>query len=161
MPQVSMAIMSGLFFFYIDFYVIKDITFSGEDSIVGLIAAALMFSMQIVALPVYLKMIAKKGKTFAYRFGAYLWIVTAMVLLVIPPNVNPLYIYGLLRVVSASAPDSSRIQYGDVVMRVSDVQRTLGRANERFSKLSVTGPKHWIVLAMFVLGLHTFSTRLD
>src|SRR5690606_19227909 len=55
--QMSMAIMSGLFFFYIDFYIVKDITAQGESSMVSLIAAAIMFSMQIVALPVYLKMI--------------------------------------------------------------------------------------------------------
>jgi len=60
--QMSMAIMSGLFFFYVDFYITKDITAGGGSSMVGLIAAALMFSMQIVALPMYLFIISKKGK---------------------------------------------------------------------------------------------------
>lgn len=73
--QMSMSIMSGLFFFYVDFYITKDVTAAGGSSMAGLIAAALMFSMQIVALPIYLKMIEKKGKTFTYRFGAIVWMV--------------------------------------------------------------------------------------
>ncbi len=116
--QMSMAIMSGLFFFYVDFYVTKDITASGGSSMVGLIAAALMFSMQIVALPMYLFIISKKGKTFAYRFGAILWIVTAMFLLLIPANVNPVVIYllGALMGLGISGPGLvPHTMYGDVV----------------------------------------------
>ena len=116
--QMSMAIMSGLFFFYVDFYITKDVTAAGGSSMVGLIAAALMFSMQIVALPVYLWMIAKKGKTFAYRFGAILWIVTALVLFFIPANVNPLAIYvlGALMGFGISGPGLvPHTMYGDVV----------------------------------------------
>ena len=116
--QMSMAIMSGLFFFYVDFYITKDMTASGESSMVGLIAAALMFSMQIVALPIYIAMIAKKGKTFAYRFGAILWIVTAMLLLFIPANVNPIVIYvlGALMGLGISGPGLvPHTMYGDVV----------------------------------------------
>lgn len=116
--QMSMAIMSGLFFFYVDFYVTKDITASGGTSMVGLISAALMFSMQIVALPMYLYIISKKGKTFAYRFGAILWIVTAMSLLLIPSNVNPVVIYllGAAMGLGISGPGLvPHTMYGDVV----------------------------------------------
>lgn len=116
--QMSMAIMSGLFFFYVDFYITKDITAGGGSSMVGLIAAALMFSMQIVALPMYLFIISKKGKTFAYRFGAILWIVTAMALLLIPANVNPFVIYllGAMMGLGISGPGLvPHTMYGDVV----------------------------------------------
>ncbi|MGD9605466.1 MAG: MFS transporter [Bacilli bacterium] len=91
--QVTMAIMSGLFFFYIDFIIVRDITEIGGKNIVGMIGAALMFMMQIVALPVYLKMIRLKNKMFVYRFGAYIWIVGAIFLFFLPANVNPIYVY--------------------------------------------------------------------
>lgn len=90
--QMCMAIMSGLFFFYIDFYITKTQTFNGEATSVGLIAAALMFSMQIVALPFYLKIIEKFGKTFAYRLGTFIWIVVALSLLFIPQDLNQVWI---------------------------------------------------------------------
>ncbi|MDD3106341.1 MAG: MFS transporter [Bacilli bacterium] len=116
--QMSMAIMSGLFFFYVDFYITKDLTASGGSSMVGLISAALMFSMQIVALPIYLFMISKKGKTFAYRFGAIMWIVTASTLLFIPSNVNPavIYVVAALMGLGISGPGLvPHTMYGDVV----------------------------------------------
>lgn len=91
--QMTMAIMSGLFFFYVSFYVVKDVTAAGETSTVGLVGAALMFATQILVLPMYTRMIAKKGKTYVYRLGSYIWIVAALCVLLIPANVNPLYIY--------------------------------------------------------------------
>ena len=93
--QITMAIMSGLFFFYIDFIIVRDMTANGQDNMVGLIGAAIMFFMQILALPVYLKMIKLKNKMFVYRFGAYIWIVGAIFLFFLPPNVNPIYVYML------------------------------------------------------------------
>ena len=75
--QMTMVVMSGLFFFYVDFYFRRDVTAAGQTNSVGLIAAALMFAVQIVALPFYLRLIRTKGKTTAYRLGALIWIVTA------------------------------------------------------------------------------------
>lgn len=115
--QIAMAVMSGLFFFYIDFYIVKDLTAAGEGSMVGLIAAALMFFTQIVALPFYLKMIGKYSKAFTYRFGAFIWIISALGLLFIPANVNPWVIY-LLAVIMGfgiSAPGLiPHTMFGDV-----------------------------------------------
>jgi hypothetical protein len=51
-----MVVMSGLFFFYIDFYICRDLTAQGKANSLGLIAAALMFSIQVVALPFYLRL---------------------------------------------------------------------------------------------------------
>lgn len=117
LTQIAMAIMSGLFFFYIDFYVVKDITAAGQSNMVGLIAAALMFFTQIVALPVYLKMIERKSKAFTYRFGAIIWIISALGLFFIPANVSPWVIY-LLAVVMGfgiSAPGLiPHTMFGDV-----------------------------------------------
>ncbi|MBE0701295.1 MAG: MFS transporter, partial [Acholeplasmataceae bacterium] len=116
--QMSMAIMSGLFFFYVDFYAVKSVTAAGNKSMVGLIAAALMFSMQIIALPIYLKIIARKGKTFAYRFGAYIWILTALSILFLPSDINPIILFavGALMGLGISGPGLvPHTMYGDVV----------------------------------------------
>jgi len=118
MLQMTMAIMSGLYFFFVNFYVDKNTTAMGGSSMVGLIGAALMFSMQIVALPIYIKIISIKGKTFAYRLGAFLWMFTAILLFLIPQNGNPLYVYiiGALMGFGISGPGLvPHAMYGDVV----------------------------------------------
>lgn len=89
----TMTIMSALYFFYIDFYVFRELTASGQTNTARLISAALMFSMQIVALPFYTKMIGDKGKPYAYRFGAVIWIICAVLLLFIRPGTAALNIY--------------------------------------------------------------------
>jgi len=97
--QVTMAVMSALFFFYVDFYFCRDLTAQGESNMVGLIGAALMFGMQIVALPIYLFMIKKAGKMSAYISGAVIWIVGALFLFVLPANSGPLPLYILAAVI--------------------------------------------------------------
>lgn len=90
--QVSMAVMSGMFFFFVDYYLMRDLTAkTGQSSWVGIVAAALMLGMQIVALPIYLKMIEKTSKTFVYRFGSIIWIVTALLVLFVSPEKDPLH----------------------------------------------------------------------
>lgn len=162
--QMSMAIMSGLFFFYVDFYVTKNITESGDTTMVGLIAAALMFSMQIVALPVYIRMIAKKGKTFAYRFGAILWIVTALFLLLIPANVNPIVIYivGALMGFGISGPGLvPHTMYGDVVdagqLKFKD--RLDGQMSGFTNFINKVAQALGMALVMFIIGLAGFVSK--
>jgi len=116
--QMTMAIMSGLFFFYTDFYITKSATAAGQPTMVGLIAAALMFSMQIVALPIYIKVIEKKSKAFAYRLGSYIWIVCGILLFFIPADANPLIIFGLAAVIGLGISGPGLVphtMYGDVV----------------------------------------------
>ena len=96
--QITMAVMSALFFFYIDFYFARDMTAAGESNVVGLIGAALMFGMQIVALPVYLAMIKRVGKMAVYIIGAGIWIAGALVLPLLPANANPIQLYILAAV---------------------------------------------------------------
>ncbi len=85
--QMTMAIMSSLFFFYIDFYINRDITAAGGSSMLGLIAAGSMFATQIVALPFYLWLINKKSKAFAYQFGSFVWIASGAILFTLTPGV--------------------------------------------------------------------------
>lgn len=162
--QMSMAVMSGLFFFYVDFYVTKDITATGSSTMVGLIAAALMFSMQIVALPIYIKMIAKKGKTYAYRFGAIMWILTALLLLFIPANVNPIVIYlvGALMGFGISGPGLvPHTLYGDVVdagqLKFKD--RLDGQMSGFTNFINKVAQAVGLALVMFIIGLAGFESQ--
>jgi len=148
----------------VDFYITKDITASGESSMVGLIAAALMFSMQIVALPIYLKMIAKKGKTFAYRFGAYVWIVTALALLLIPPNVNPVVIYVLAALMGLGISGPGLVphtMYGDVVDagQIMFKDRLDGQMSGFTNFINKVAQALGLALVMFVIGLAGFQSQ--
>ena len=162
--QMSMAIMSGLFFFYIDFFITKDTTAAGESSMVGLIAAALMFSMQIVALPIYIKMIAKKGKTYAYRFGAMLWIFSALFILMIPANVNPLVIYllGAIMGFGISGPGLvPHTMYGDVVDagQIKFKERLDGQMSGFTNFINKIAQAIGISFVMFLIGAAGFKEQ--
>jgi Na+/melibiose symporter-like transporter len=131
---------------------------------VGLIAAALMFSMKIVALPIYLKMIEKKGKTYAYRFGAYVWIVTALFILVIPANVNPIavYILGALMGLGISGPGLvPHTMYGDVVDagQIKFKDRLDGQMSGFTNFVNKIAQAVGLALVMFLIGLAGFEER--
>ena len=96
--QMTMAIMSALFFFYTDFYFCRDLTANGETNSVGLIGAGIMFGMQIVALPVYLAIIKRTNKTTVYVTGAVIWIVGALFLFALKANSDPVPLYILAAV---------------------------------------------------------------
>ncbi|MDR2035316.1 MAG: MFS transporter, partial [Coriobacteriales bacterium] len=96
--QITMAIMSTLFFFYVDFYFCRDLTALGEGNMVAMIGAALMFGMQIIALPFYLALVKRTSKTVAYIVGSAIWIVGALCLFAIPANANPVALYVLAAV---------------------------------------------------------------
>lgn len=162
--QMSMAIMSGLFFFYVDFHISKSSTFLGNSTMVGLIAAALMFSMQIIALPIYLKMIEKKGKTYAYRFGAYVWIITALFILLIPANVNPIVIYllGAFMGFGISGPGLvPHTMYGDVVDagQIKFKDRLDGQMSGFTNFINKIAQAVGLALVMFLIGLAGFQEQ--
>ncbi|HAX03897.1 MAG: hypothetical protein A2Y45_07740 [Tenericutes bacterium GWC2_34_14] len=162
--QMSMAIMSGLFFFYIDFFITKDATANNESSMVGLIAAALMFSMQIVALPVYIKMIEKRGKTFAYRFGAILWMVAALGILFIPTNANPILVYllGAFMGFGISGPGLvPHTMYGDVVDAGQLVfgDRLDGQMSGFTNFINKIAQAIGLALVMFLIGFAGFTEQ--
>jgi Na+/melibiose symporter-like transporter len=94
-----MAVMSALFFFYVDFYFCGEMTAGKVNNAVGFVGAAIMFGMQIVALPFYLAMIKKTGKIVAYVSGAAIWIAGALCLFILPANSNPVTLYILAAII--------------------------------------------------------------
>lgn len=87
----GMAVMSSFFFTLCDFFLRRNsylaATEFGQHASrfpIATVAAAAMFAAQIVALPVYLKLIKAKSKRFAYITGALVWIVVAMFMLFLP-----------------------------------------------------------------------------
>jgi len=162
--QMSMAIMSGLFFFYVDFYITKTDTLMGNPTMVGLISAALMFSMQIVALPVYLKIIARKGKTYAYRAGAILWIVTALFIFLIPQDVTPIALYALAAVMGLGISGPGLVphtMYGDVVDagQIKFKDRLDGQMSGFTNFINKIAQAVGLALVMFLIGLAGFTER--
>lgn len=162
--QLSMAVMSGLFFFYIDFYIVKSETALGNSTVVGLISAALMFSMQIVALPVYIKMIQKKGKTFAYRFGGIFWIITALMIILIPADVNPIIIYLLAAFMGFGISGPGLVphtMYGDVVdvgqLKFND--RLDGQMSGFTNFINKIAQAVGLAFVMFLIGLAGFKEK--
>jgi len=116
--QMTMAIMSGLFFFYVDFYFCKNLTAAGESNMVGLLGAALMFAMQIVALPFYLALIKKTSKTTVYIVGSLIWIAGALCLFLLRPNASQVWVYVLAAVLGFGISGPGLIPhaiFGDVV----------------------------------------------
>lgn len=98
MVQIAMAVMSAVFFFYTDFFLeaeaYKTAIEGGTPApATGLIAAALLFGMQIVALPFYTWMIKKKGKMFTYRFGSYIWIAGGIMIFMPIMKDLPTYVF--------------------------------------------------------------------
>ena len=88
----GMAVMSSFFFTLCDFFLRRTSYWAvstGYNGATGrfpiaTIAAAMMFLAQIIALPIYLKLIKVKSKRFAYITGATVWIVVALFMLFLP-----------------------------------------------------------------------------
>lgn len=77
--SMAMAMMSSFFFTFCDFY-IRRYTYQQVTLNAGFtrfpiarVAAAMMFVAQIIALPIYLKIIKAKSKRFAYITGCVIW----------------------------------------------------------------------------------------
>ncbi|MDY0210539.1 MAG: MFS transporter [Acholeplasma sp.] len=163
--QMAMAIMSGLFFFYVDFYIAKSITLSGQSNMIATIAAALMFSMQIVALPVYLKMIEKKGKTFAYRFGAVLWIIMGFSLLFVKMDVNPVVIYVVAAIMGFGISGPGLVphtMYGDVIDAGELLfnQRLDGKMSGFTNFINKIAQALGLAFTMFIIGSAGFKEQV-
>lgn len=161
--QIAMAVMSGLFFFYIDFYITKTEYFNtGESTMVGLISAALMFGMQIVALPFYLKTIEKFGKTFTYRLGAFIWIAIGLTILVIPPDLEHVWIIYIIAAAMGfgiSGPGLvPHTMFGDVVDagQLTFKERLDGQMGGFTNFINQISQAIGLALAMFILGLSGF-----
>jgi oligogalacturonide transporter len=116
--QMTMAVLSALFFFYVDFYFCRDLTARGEENVAGLAGAAIMFGMQIVALPVYMALIKKIGKGAVYIIGSAIWIAGALLLFVLPAGASPALLYLLAGLIGFGISGPGLIphaMFGDVV----------------------------------------------
>lgn len=163
--QMAMAIMSGLFFFYADFYLARDLTAAGEGNIIGLISAALMFSMQIVALPIYLKMIEKHSKTYAYRVGAIVWIIAALALLLVPANTEPWIIFPLAAIMGLGISGPGLVphtMYGDVVDvgQLHFGERLDGQMSGFTNFINKVAQAIGLALIMLVIGFYGFQEQI-
>jgi len=162
--QMTMAIMSALFFFYVDFYFCAEATANNEGNIVGMIGAAIMFSMQIVALPVYMKIIKKYGKMAVYILGSVIWIISAPVLLLLSPGTNPVYLYILAAVMGFGISGPGLIPhaiFGDVV-DVGHLQfgtRVAGAFSGIANFINKIAQAIGLAVVMGVLGLAGFIER--
>jgi Na+/melibiose symporter-like transporter len=159
--QMTMAIMSALFFFYVDFYFCRDLTARGEGNMVGLLGAAIMFGMQIVALPVYLAVIKKTGKTVVYIIGSVIWIAGALCLFAVPANANPVLLYILAAVLGFGISGPGLIPhaiFGDVV-DVGNLQfgaRTAGAFSGIANLVNKIAQAAGLGLVMTVIGAAGF-----
>lgn len=86
----GMAVMSSFFFTLCDFFLRRSSYYAVTSGMatsrfpIATVAAAMMFLAQIIALPIYLKLIKVRSKRFAYITGAVVWIVVAMFMLFLP-----------------------------------------------------------------------------
>ena len=87
--SMAMAVMSSFFFTFCDFYIRRmsysHLTLNGGSRFpIATVAAAMMFVAQIIALPIYLQIIKRKSKRFAYITGAIVWIAVVACMLALP-----------------------------------------------------------------------------
>ncbi len=91
--SMAMAMMSSFFFTFCDFYLrrmtYQQVTILGDVGSrfpIATVAAAMMFVAQIIALPIYLKLIKAKSKRFAYITGCIVWAVVVAFMWLLPPE---------------------------------------------------------------------------
>lgn len=159
--SVSMSVMSTLFFFYIDFHIMRAATLAGESNTLGMFSAALMFAMQIVALPFYLWLIGKRSKQFTYRFGSLLWVLGGFLILLLEPGGPLLYVYLLAALLGfgISGPGlAPHTMFGDVmdVAQLTFGMRSEGAFSGLVNLVNKTGQATGIAVAMAVLGAAGF-----
>lgn len=162
--QVSMAILSGLFFFYVSFYITQNATSLGQVTSVGLIGAAIMFSVQIVVLPMYLRLIKRKGKLYVYRLGSFIWIIAGLGIFFLPANVNPIYMYmfGAILGAGVSAPALVPFtMFGDVVDagELKTKVRATGNMAGFTNFLNQIGSAVGLSLTLIILGFAGFQEQ--
>ena len=159
--QITMAIMSTLFFFYVNFYFCRDLTAAGQDNMVGMIGAAIMFGIQIVALPFYLALVKKTSKTVAYIVGSVIWIVGALFLFAIPANSSPVILYILAAVIGFGISGPGLIPHA-LLPDVIDVgglqfgERAAGMFSGTANLVIQLGQALCVSLVMVLIGLAGF-----
>ncbi len=163
--QMTMAVMSSLFFFYIDFYIARDVTASGGSSALGLIGAGSMFATQIFALPFYLWLIGKTSKAFAYRFGATVWILTGIVLFTLQPGVPDIAVIIAAVVIGFGISGPGLVphaMFGDVVDTAQIVtgERSEGAISGFVNFINKVAQAIGLSAVMAVLGFFSFTEQV-
>lgn len=117
--SMSMAIMSGFFYTFFNFYLRNNsypvlmATEGGHFAMpAATIAAALMFVSQIIAMPFYLKLIKMRTKRFAYIAGAAIWATVTATMLLLPRESIAPSVAGSVVTASSGTPDWLVILYG-------------------------------------------------
>lgn len=88
--SMAMAMMSSFFFTFCDFYIrrytYQQVTLNAGFTRfpIATVAAAMMFVAQIIALPIYLKIIKAKSKRFAYITGCVIWATVVALMWLLP-----------------------------------------------------------------------------
>lgn len=162
--QITMTIMSSLFFFYVMFYYLRDVTASGGDSFAAYIAAGIMFAIQIVALPLYMHLIKRVGKTRSYIVGAAIWIVVALSIIAIPAN-SPywlLFLIAALMGFGISGPGLiPHAMFGDIV-DVGHLKfgvRDAGAFSGIGSFVNTSSQGIGLAIAMSIVGMAGFTEQ--
>lgn len=163
--SMSMAVMSTLFFFYVDFKLMRDMTLAGESNMVGMIGAALMFAMQIVALPFYLRLIKKTSKAFTYRVGGGLWIIGGLAIFLLRPGTPPLLVYLLAAFLGFAISGPGLVphtMFGDVMdaAQLAFGERSEGAFGGLVNLINKTIQATGIALVMAILGLCGFVEQV-
>ncbi len=101
--SMAMAVMSSFFFVFCDFVLRAEsyaaVTASGGTLSrfpIATVAAACMFAAQILALPIYLKIIKRFGKRTAYTISGILWCVMATIMIFLPAETGVEIIDGVV-----------------------------------------------------------------
>ncbi|MDD2956891.1 MAG: MFS transporter, partial [Oscillospiraceae bacterium] len=164
----AMAIMSSLFFMYINFYLRANLYAAngGDAGMLGLISAALMFAMQIVALPFYLWFIGKTSKAAAYRLGSVIWIVTALVMLAVTPSAPDWVVYLMAALMGfgiSGAGLTPHTMFGDVndAGEVAFGVRTEGAFGGLMNFINKVAQAVGIALVFAALGLTGFVEQVE
>ncbi|HOE15110.1 MAG TPA: MFS transporter [Candidatus Paceibacterota bacterium] len=161
---MTLAVMSGMFIFFVNFYVIKDLTFNGVKNNYATFAATIMLLAQIIALPIFLKVIEKRGKTFTYRLGAIIWIAISLPIFLIPANIKPIYLFVLAALlgIGMSAPGLvPHTMFGDVAdaAQLQFKKRIEGQMSGLTNFVDQIGQGLGLATAMFILGLAKFQEQ--
>ncbi len=115
----GMAVMSSFFFTLCDFVLRRNSSLTVSVSLetelgrfpIATVAAAAMFLAQVIALPIYLRIIKKRSKRFAYITGAIVWIVVAAFMVFLPAEGAVEIVKGSV-VTKEGAPDWLLICFG-------------------------------------------------
>lgn len=161
---MTMAVMSGMFIFFVDFYMLKDLTFVGENKYYATLAATVMLIAQIIGLPIVLKIVQKRGKTFTYRLGALLWISASLPIFLIPANGGFIYLFALAILLGFGMSGPGLIphsMFGDVAdaAQLQFKKRIEGQMSGITNFVDQIAQGLGLASAMFILGLAKFQER--